>query len=363
MQKGISSVVAVILLLLVSVSLAASTYVFLSSTVSTTEEAGSERVEQITQQLSTCVVIDSVYDNRMSVRNCGTGVVTNQSLFVFVDGNAVNFSMDKTQIIEDESGTVILSGWFNTPLGSHTVKLTSGTAAVTKPVKVIENPELNKSLVAWWKFEEGAGTVILDSGPNRYDGNTCTGVSACTITAGTWTTGKVGLGYSLSGSNFLSLGNRPLYTIGTGDYTVDLWTKPSSATQDGGCVIDKGSFFNIASPQQIPGFDMCFSWFSKIMYWNVYDASTYTPINSGLNAPFADWVRVTGIRRGGNVELWLNGFKRFSITYPQTNIASNTYNLFIGKSRVSEKMAGLVDEVRLFNKSFSPDEMISMIPA
>ena len=351
MRKGVSAVVATILILLITVSLAASSYVFFSGTLSSTTQTGTKQVEHVTQQLATCIVIDSVYNNKIAVRNCGTGIVTNQSLFVLIDGKAANISMDKTQIGEEESGIATLSGWSATPLGSHTIKLTSGAAAVSKPVSVIENTELNKSLVAWWKFEEGSGTTIQD-----LSGNGNTGTISGTPS---WTTGKSGLAFNFNGATYINFGDKPGFNMGTGDYTVDLWAKITSTVQGGG-IISKGSFFNINPPTK--GFDISFGWTPIVWYWDVYDAVTYTPLSSGMGVPFSDWVHITGIRRGGRVELWINNVTKTSASYPQTDITSAN-SLFIGQSRNTQKITGQIDEVRLFNKSFSPDEMILMIPA
>ncbi|MFZ3077032.1 MAG: archaellin/type IV pilin N-terminal domain-containing protein, partial [Candidatus Aenigmatarchaeota archaeon] len=92
--KAISAVIATVMLLMITVSLIGVFYVFSSTMASQTASSGGEQVSQLTAQLSTCVRIDNMVGSRITVTNCGTGIMTNGSLAVFVDEIRLNISMN-----------------------------------------------------------------------------------------------------------------------------------------------------------------------------------------------------------------------------------------------------------------------------
>ncbi len=106
MSKGISAVIAVVLLLLVSVSV-----VFVFSTWVTgiagkaTEKTG-EKIKFVTQKLSSCVQITSVGWNKVYITNCGIDeneVIDKDHVNVFIDGLKVDFTADKDHIKPEET--------------------------------------------------------------------------------------------------------------------------------------------------------------------------------------------------------------------------------------------------------------------
>ena len=74
--------------------------------------------------------------------------------------------------------------------------------------------------VGYWKFEEGVGTTAYDSSGNGNNGTL--------INSPTWTTGKIGKGLSLNGTN--SYVNIPSLTWTPTQFTVGFWLKPKTCT-------------------------------------------------------------------------------------------------------------------------------------
>ncbi len=162
-MKGVSAVLTVIMIFVITIALVSVIYTWTTSTTGGLTATGKKQVQQVTKQLSTCMRIDSVSGNRIYLRNCGFGVITNDSISVFVDGAPVSFSL-KQDIQSSKSGELeILDLWRFSP-GTHTVKVSSGTVTAQKSVRL----KPDESAIAFWSFDEGSGLVTEDS-VNRID--------------------------------------------------------------------------------------------------------------------------------------------------------------------------------------------------
>ncbi len=124
MTKAISAVIATIMLLMISTSLIGVFYAFSSGMIGATTSTGTAQVSQITKQVSSCVRIDNMNGNQIYLRNCGAGVITNESLAVYVDNVKFNISMDTIQ--ENGYGVANITTLPATVQGSHKLQITSG---------------------------------------------------------------------------------------------------------------------------------------------------------------------------------------------------------------------------------------------
>jgi flagellin-like protein len=89
MPKGITPVVAIILLLMITISIVGGAMIFFGQ-ITKTMEAGAERkIETATRALITDFRIDNVYGNRISIRNTGVEPFNTSLLGIYLNGRRI----------------------------------------------------------------------------------------------------------------------------------------------------------------------------------------------------------------------------------------------------------------------------------
>ena len=222
---------------------------------------------------------------------------------------------------------------------SHTSSSKGINAALGGNTKNAE--AFSNGLIGYWKFDENIGTTTLDS-----SGNTNTATFGTGSSAPTWGTGKYGVGLSFNATNktILSTG----YTGQLGDFTVSLWFKDDGTVQNFERLIDK----NYAA-----GF-----WLGRNnSNANSWGGGIIEPGgNYGIYGTFPDnqWNHLVSIRRGTTHELYANGVLVASNTVPST--ALDTTPLNFGNGPTGQALGGLLDEVRLYNRALTPNEVTQL---
>lgn len=82
MRKGITPVIAVILLLLITISIVGIAFTFFQRTTEAATTTGSRQIEQQVSQIGTQFAIDGVDKNRVYIRNIGTSPLSNLKFYV-----------------------------------------------------------------------------------------------------------------------------------------------------------------------------------------------------------------------------------------------------------------------------------------
>jgi hypothetical protein len=191
-----------------------------------------------------------------------------------------------------------------------------------------------------WHLDEGSGTTAYDT-----SGNSNTG----TLTNGpAWVSGKFGKALSFDGvDDYIDIGNSSSLNFGTGNFSVEVWVKVLNGTT-GSDIITKWS----EEPEN--------------GYWlTIQDNKLYFGIDVSGDAPevFTDpinlnqWYYVVGIRKGGNISIYLNGILA-SEDIGNAGDTSTIANLTIGKPKMMfTYFNGSIDEVRIYNRSLSDAEI------
>ena len=88
------------------------------------------------------------------------------------------------------------------------------TACGVAPLEVVDTPAASVGLVAYWSFDEGKGTAVLDHSGNGLDG---------ALTGGTWITdGRFGGALYLTRGDYVTV---PGFPASTADWTVSAWVR------------------------------------------------------------------------------------------------------------------------------------------
>ncbi len=348
-MKAISAIIATIMLLMVTVSLVGVFYVFSSTIATTTTASGGQQASQLTAQLSFCMQIDNIYGNQITLRNCGKGVIENKSLIVMIDD--IELDSSTATIQEGNSSVVNVSGLWQIPFGKRNLKISNGAAVAQALVDVQPNKD---GLVGSWGFDEGQGNKANDG-----SGNNNVGTLLPFGSEPTWVNGKFGKGLQFDGTNdYVSAGNATSLNI-TNKLTLEAWVYiAGNGTGSVNSIVNKdllGAGYPYMLWYQTTGKTIRFSDYNTTKPGNDFG------ISSGL-VNFNTWYHVVGVfdnsLGSNNAKIYLNGVLKDQSTYTGA-LPSNIETVRIGRYGTNY-FNGTIDEVRIWNKSFAPDETVVM---
>ncbi|MCK5063607.1 MAG: hypothetical protein KAR23_06775, partial [Candidatus Aenigmarchaeota archaeon] len=193
-----------------------------------------------------------------------------------------------------------------------------------------------EGIVAYYKFDDGAGDTANDETWNNNDG---------TRVGATWTTGYNGGALSFDGDgDYVSIPNSDDWDFGTGNFAVEFWLYPESDQ-----VNAYGEIFGMGDAHANDKF--AFLWYETgtfVVYTNNNPILT-TSITGG------DWYHVVYSRDSGTHRLYIDAVEK------DTDTTSKDYNsdaIHIGETTYgSYDFNGKIDEVRIYNRALSPREV------
>ena len=244
-------------------------------------------------------------------------------------------------------GTIDEVRIYNRALSADEIKRLYKIGATLKINTSINNDSLQKGLVGYWSFD---GKDMANITAYDRSGNTNNG----TLTGGpTRAIGKLGQGLSFDGSNDYVRATRSSSLNGAfdGAYSVSMWFKSnSSATIK--------TFYHISDASS--GSHMAFFNYQSVGKVTMYSrnatlADTLESNTSNLNNDV--WRMVTFIQTGTNMLIYIDGVLDNSRANG-TLVTSSDIDLFIGARSFSDRFfPGLIDDVRIYNRALSADEI------
>jgi len=206
-------------------------------------------------------------------------------------------------------------------------------------------------LVAEWCFDEGSGSVLKDSSGNGNDGM---------IYGATWVEGMYGNALSFGGvDDYVGMSTSSILNPDDGSWTVEAWinipTHPRSdhiypvmAKHDGD--MDNGYSLHISGNTKTVNY--------MVDHYKgpVYKANSAISINT--------WYHVVGVldRTTNTLKIIVNGFQTGSTPISELGTINPSNTLWIGRynrdgrSRF-EYFNGIIDEVRIYNRALTADEI------
>lgn len=303
-MRAISTVIASVLILMITIALGGTTYLFISGTFTSKTTATFE-------------VVDSVNDT-VTIRNSGTGPIASFSS-AKIDGNDAVYRVSKQ----------------------------------------------DSSLVGYWKMDESSwindcsvNTVIDSSDSNP--GRSCPAGTGPTGGA----TGKFGNAGSFDGidgtGDHINIGNPANLNLpNTLTITAWVWMNPNPGNPSTGkwaYIWGKGYYNNPSAGNRLSfGFHP-----SPAKWWLAYDTAS---MSFGTTNLLNQWVflAITYDKSLGsaNWKTYENGIPKETATWT-TGGMSNTYSFYIGSSSGdSRSWLGKIDEVKIFNRVLSEQEIKS----
>jgi hypothetical protein len=196
-------------------------------------------------------------------------------------------------------------------------------------------------LVGWWRFDEGAGNIVSDSSGHGNDG---------TVYGATWVDGKHGKALSFDGvEDHVKVNNHATLQI-TGDLTIAFWVNTTSLSA-AMVPVDKhwaGEYFaKILATGAL-----------RFAHGAPGNAEELTVLPAG-SITAGSWIHIAVVRNTSTTQLtaYKNGVAGSPVSYTKTPTAS-TQDVYIGMEDAAyNPFYGAIDEVRIYNRALSQDEI------
>ncbi|NIO44377.1 MAG: hypothetical protein GTN36_02375 [Candidatus Aenigmarchaeota archaeon] len=173
-MKAATTLITLTIVVAIVVSVGLMIWLYLSGFFSEVSRTGEVRTEESLKTLSSCMKIEEASKNKFFIRNCGNGVITNDTLNVYIDDELFDFDLEPSSIEGKKAGAIVLHGVGDMSEGQHSLKIINpNTEALTN-----FEAEILESLVLDLNFDEGSGNIAFDSSEYGNDG---------TITEAVWT--------------------------------------------------------------------------------------------------------------------------------------------------------------------------------
>jgi hypothetical protein len=193
------------------------------------------------------------------------------------------------------------------------------------------------SLVGWWRFDEGSGSVAADSSGNGLDG---------TIEGAIWTAGKSGSALEFDGAD--DAVRIPEFATGEAQ-TITAWIKIDSVSSG------QKQMFNGNGPPH-----MNFELADGMIEGRVYTGSTNITL-TGPEVPVGDWTHVAWAydHPGNRSELFIDGV---SVALGEASFTvAHTSSSVIGRhpTATTASFLGVIDDVRVYSRALTEAEILA----
>jgi hypothetical protein len=230
-----------------------------------------------------------------------------------------------------------------TTVGGDTDTLEVFTPEAATPTPVCISPPAN--MVSWWPGDGNANDI--------QGGNNGTPVNGATFAPG-----KVGQSFSFDGvDDFVTVQNQPSLNL-TQALTIDAWVKPSVANQYGG-IVEK-TVNDHVNTQYMMDLEGGVVFFRLIVVPGV----DHRTVHSNSAIPINQWTHVAGTWDGAVMKMFINGVQQ-----TETVAVTPPINSGAGPTRIGSlgdnvyRFTGLIDEVEIFNRALSAEEVIALYVA
>ncbi len=348
-MKGAVDLITLIIVACMVVSIGLMLWFYLSTYYWQVTRSGENSTAKSLETLSSCMRVEEAAKNNFFIRNCGTGLITNSTLSVYVDDNIFSFNLTPVSIDAGKTGTLALQGAWGLSASQHTLRVTNPNVETSALFDV----GLPDSCVLDLEFDEGSGNIAYDK--SGYGNN-------CTLNGATWSAGKYWYGLKFDGNyHDANCGNDASIRDITDAITLAAWVK----------------FDSIPTPVQ-----QQMNWISKLRSWRMGVSSSsaawfetywstdyiWTATPPAIIQPGIWYYIVSSYDKNSPnyfTKLYVNGLENYTPPGYQQGLGGNHLlnvsdnNVFIGSDGVWAYFNGTVDNVRIFTKSLTPDQTLN----
>lgn len=341
-MKGVSEVIAIILILMITIALAATAYMFFSTTVSDVTSSAGSTVSSTTTSMLTSFTIESISQNHVYVRNTGQNALT--GLGVYVDDIGVNASVPES-ILPGNVGTINLTYVL---FEGDTIKVTSTNGvSASKPA-----PLEWYGAVGYWKLDENGGQYAFDSSSNANTGNLTNNPA--------WTSGKFGSGLQFDGAGaYVNVENAS--SLNPTSITITAWVYPILFRRE--AIICKGDI----SAQNGVSYAI-YLWGDSATPWlefRIWGNTANQGVVLGPNLLFNNWNFIVATYDGSTMKI---------TSYKPNGVIQNATSAYVGGIPMTNSSVrfgrttygpidyfnGTIDDVTIWNRSLTETEILKI---
>ncbi|MFH1979064.1 MAG: LamG domain-containing protein, partial [Patescibacteria group bacterium] len=217
---------------------------------------------------------------------------------------------------------------------------------------ITTNPDLESGLIGHWTFDGGLNTKIEDRSGNGNHGY----LSSTMATSSAVAPGVIGQALEFDGSDdYVDVTEVSDFDFnsGVGNFSITAWIYPTSDVKEGGIIGNGDS--DLVSALEGWGF---YRKSSTVLGFGAFGVWEFT---SSQTANINTWSFVTVTKEGNNYNIYHNAVNGGSNTRGVNLETSVTYGLTIGTEYEghpgSFPFNGIIDDVRIYNRALSTDEI------
>jgi len=226
-----------------------------------------------------------------------------------------------------------------------------------------------EGLVGYWAFDENTGTTAYDSSREGNDGTLydANSTNADGNTPPQWVSGRFGTALSFDGvDDYVRVPDSASLDI-TDGITVSAWVKLNDAIDNDGIVCKK---LNGASPNS-ESYSLQGSWTNdgygelkggypgRALFQIRQQDGNWWVVGDNETTPTGQWIYLVGVADNSNDEIrfYRDADLKNTISVPNLQIQANNAPLHIGWDGYSSYFNGTIDEVKIFNRSLTAQEI------
>ena len=355
-MKGVSEFVLILLILIIaitSISILWLAYYGYFRQITLSEDTSS-----LGEALSSCMKIDSVKDNKIYLKNCGSGLIKNNTLEIYFDEEPLEFNMTPESIAKGEIGTISLTDlnlFYKTVGENYKLRITSPSASVERYVKTA----LPSSCILYFNFDEGTGTIVHDSSGHGNDGTLHNVDEICfNGNCPKWVDGKFGKALDFDGlGDFVEATDIPNTSL-----TVMAWVYPKKISVSQNAIVSKWRYPNQADYEWLFRLEDKGSGISEFQFFTINS----TPAWRRYYIPLNQWSHfaVAYDRENEDSEFYSNlePIGSWGYTWAIRNTAQpvRVGAQGTGGGSDGDYFNGTIDEVRIYNEVLTPDKALTL---
>jgi hypothetical protein len=195
------------------------------------------------------------------------------------------------------------------------------------------------SQVGYWKFDEGYGTTINDTGPNTINGTLSSSTS--------WTTqARFNHGLKFDGDDYISFSDDSELNFTDSPFSITFWAKTDGNNGTNSRVISRGTYDS-------EGYEIFID--ENSFEFRTYDGSPHSSSVTLTDAQ--NWHHYTVVKEAGSqTYMYIDGELKSNNTN-HVNPVSHSGSLEIGRYGGNYYFNGSLDEVKFYNSALTEDEI------
>ncbi|MHC4570956.1 MAG: LamG-like jellyroll fold domain-containing protein [Planctomycetota bacterium] len=197
--------------------------------------------------------------------------------------------------------------------------------------------------ISYWRFDEGGGTIAYDSAGGNHG----------TIYGAVWSAGQINGALSFDGvDDYVDCGNDSSLAI-TNNLTVAAWVKRTSAAGSSNeIIVSKYNGSRHSYRLLLLGND-------RVRWWLSQDGTSGNRayLDSTITITDTNWHFIAATFESGTLKIHIDGVERGSKIGSISSIKATQQPLFIGQEYSSGYFGGLIDDVRIYNRALTPEEI------